>query len=408
MEIPPLKKYGTLFSLYVAQSIPMSFFSTVVPVIMRQEAYSLASIGLLQLVKIPWIIKFLWAPLVDKTSRSLADYKRWIFFSELFYALIILSTGFFSLQTDFSVIITLIIAAFILSATQDIASDALAIRILRKDQRGFGNSMQAGGSFIGTMVGSGVLLMLYTRIGWQGLTLLLAGFVILALTPLFLFVRRKHEPAPTEPEPVRWVDLWGFFAQPAIWKRIVILMLFYSGIQGILVLFKPFMVDLGFSVGKIAFVAGIYGTGIGALCTLLAGWLNKRFGTRRAIIAIAAFNLLTPIFFLAFHRLSLPHGWIFLGSALLWGGYGMASVTIYTASMNIVRRGLEGTDFTIQIVITHMSGILLAVLAGRAGDALGYDGLFLAEFVLGLIVLMLVPRLYREPNGHTGANSLTD
>jgi len=193
MEIHPVRKYGTLFSLYVAQSIPMSFFSTVVPVIMRQEAYSLASIGLIQLVKIPWIIKFLWAPLVDKTSRSLADYKKWIFFSELFYALIILSTGFFSLKTDFTVIITLIIAAFILSATQDIASDALAIRILRKEQRGFGNSMQAGGSFIGTMVGSGVLLMLYTKIGWQGLTLLLAGFVIMALTPLF---RSPPQPNP--------------------------------------------------------------------------------------------------------------------------------------------------------------------------------------------------------------------
>ncbi|WP_234408734.1 hypothetical protein [Marinilabilia salmonicolor] len=62
------KKYGTLLSLYLAQSIPMSFFSTVVPVIMRQEDYSLTSIGLIQLIKIPWILKFLWAPMVDHTS----------------------------------------------------------------------------------------------------------------------------------------------------------------------------------------------------------------------------------------------------------------------------------------------------------------------------------------------------
>ncbi|MBE0653957.1 MAG: MFS transporter, partial [Bacteroidales bacterium] len=54
-----LKKYGTLLSLYLAQSIPMSFFSTVVPVIMRQENYSLESIGYLQLIKLPWILKFL-------------------------------------------------------------------------------------------------------------------------------------------------------------------------------------------------------------------------------------------------------------------------------------------------------------------------------------------------------------
>jgi predicted MFS family arabinose efflux permease len=400
MEISPVKKYGTLLSLYIAQSIPMSFFSTVVPVIMRQEEYSLASIGLLQLVKIPWIIKFFWAPLVDKTSHSLRDYKKWIFFSELFYALIILSTGFFKLSTDFSTIVILMVAAFVLSATQDIASDALAIRILRSKQRGFGNSMQAAGSFLGTMVGSGVLLMLYPKIGWQGLTILLAGFVMIALTPLFTFVRKEHEP-PAEARPkVKWVDLFGFFTQKGIWRRLILLMFFYSGILGMLVIFKPFMVDLGFKVPKIAFIAGIYGTGIGACCTILAGWFLRKWGTRKTMIGIAAFNVITPIFFLVFHLFSLHSNWIYVGSALLWGGYGMASVTIYTASMNIVRKGLEGTDFTIQIVITHLSGLIMAIVAGRIGDALGYEGLFTMELILGLLVLIFVPMLFRERDDH--------
>ena len=95
MNKEKFKKLSTLLSLYVAQAIPMSFFSTVVPVIMRQENYSLESIGLLQLIKLPWIIKFFWAPLVDNTSHSLKDYKKWIFYSEIFYAIIILSCGFF-------------------------------------------------------------------------------------------------------------------------------------------------------------------------------------------------------------------------------------------------------------------------------------------------------------------------
>ena len=69
-----INKYYTLLSLYLAQSIPMSFFSTVIPVIMRQEQYSLESIGYLQLMKLPWIIKFLWAPLIDKTSNSSRHY----------------------------------------------------------------------------------------------------------------------------------------------------------------------------------------------------------------------------------------------------------------------------------------------------------------------------------------------
>ena len=91
------KKFPVLFSLYIAQSIPMSFFSTVVPVIMRQEHYSLQSIGLLQLVKLPWILKFLWAPLVDNSSSNTKQLTKWIIGSELFYAVIIISLGFFDL-----------------------------------------------------------------------------------------------------------------------------------------------------------------------------------------------------------------------------------------------------------------------------------------------------------------------
>src|SRR6056297_2568762 len=178
------KKYGLLLSLYLAQSIPMSFFSTVVPVIMRMENYSLASIGMLQMIKIPWILKFLWAPFVDRTSPTHHHYKRWIIASEVAYAAVIIAIGFFQLSTDFSTIIVLMIGAFIISATQDIASDALAVKILASNQRSYGNSMQSAGSFLGTLIGSGVLLYLYTVLGWQNLLLALAVFVMLALIPL--------------------------------------------------------------------------------------------------------------------------------------------------------------------------------------------------------------------------------
>ena len=98
-------KFPLLFSLYLAQSIPMSFFTTVLPIIMRQENYSLVSIGLLQLVKIPWILKFLWAPLVDNRARSTQQLRKWIFASEIFYALVIFGIAFLQLKpTSYSLL----------------------------------------------------------------------------------------------------------------------------------------------------------------------------------------------------------------------------------------------------------------------------------------------------------------
>ncbi len=102
MNSDRLGKLMTLLSLYVAQSIPMSFFTTVVPVIMRQQHYSLEAIGLMQLVKLPWIIKFLWAPYVDRTGSSTRGYRKWIFYSEGFYALSIASVALAGLRNILS------------------------------------------------------------------------------------------------------------------------------------------------------------------------------------------------------------------------------------------------------------------------------------------------------------------
>ena len=110
---------ATFFCLYIAQTIPMSFFSTVIPVMMRQEDFSLSAIGLLQLIKLPWILKFLWSPMVDRHAVTTGDYKRWIFSSELIYAGLIFAVAFLDFHTDFYTIVTLIIISFVASATQD-------------------------------------------------------------------------------------------------------------------------------------------------------------------------------------------------------------------------------------------------------------------------------------------------
>ena len=283
-------------SLYVAQSIPMSFFSTVVPVIMRQEQYSLQSIGLLQLIKLPWILKFLWAPLVDNTSKNTKDYKRWIIYSEIFYAIVIICTGFLSLKTDFKLILFFMVLAFIGSATQDIATDAFAILSLKKDERGIGNSIQSSGSFIGTLVGSGVMLIIYHYFGWQYLLMALGVFVMLATAPVCTY--KKLEEKKPETTKVSMKDIKLFFTQKGIGKRVLVLSFFYSGIIGILAMLKPFLVDLGYNVKEIGFMAGIYGTAAGAVSTFAASYLIKRKKIIGSAFILNIFMITTAVYFL--------------------------------------------------------------------------------------------------------------
>ena len=74
-----------------------------------------------------------------------------------------------------------------------------------------------------------------------------------------------------------------------------------------------------------------------------------------------------------------------VGVVLLWGAYGFATVAIYTFAMNFVRRGLEGTDFTLQIVLTHLSSMIIAIMSGRVGDLGGYTMAFSVALCLCLM-----------------------
>jgi MFS family permease len=387
-------KYPVLFSLYIAQSIPMSFFSTVVPVIMRQEKYSLQSIGLLQLVKLPWILKFLWAPVVDNYGRTTKQLRSWIIVSELFYALVILSIGLFNLQTDFRLIIMLMILAFVASATQDIGVDIYAILQLKPSERSFGNSVQAAGSFAGSLVGTGVLLIAYHYFGWTALLVLLALFVIFAIVPMLLYRKPVNRGIPDK-NGVAMADIWRFFSEKGKHKRVLILIFYYSGTIGILTMLKPYLVDLGYDVKQIGFISGIFGTSVACVAAFSGGYIIKKAGRTISMYLFLGLSLFAAIWFWYISGRTPSLAAVYTAVGLLWGAYGLSSVAIYTTSMDIVRKDREGTDFTIQIVITHLSSLIIAVLSGKLGDIAGYRGLFGIEACLCLFTFLLL--LYAYP-----------
>jgi MFS family permease len=384
------KKYPVLFNLYIAQAVPMSFFTTVVPVIMRQENYSLETIGLLQLVKLPWVLKFLWAPLVDNKANSVKHYKRWIYTSEFFYAAIIFSIGFFSLQANFSLIIILMLLAVVASATQDIATDAYSILILKKKERGYGNSMQSAGGFAGNLVGSGVLLIVYYYLGWVYLMACLALFVLLAIVPLRLYNSKPIIKPPREKK-VSLTDIWVFMRLPGMVLWLLVLFLYFSGIMGIMAMLKPFLVDLGYSAKNIGFMVGIAGISTALIASLIGGYIVKKIGYFKALQYFLVISVFAALYF---WRLSLTPEpstkGIQGGISLLWTAYGLSMVAIYTAAMDMVRPGREGTDFTLQIVVTHLSGLIVAVMSGKIADVFGYSGLFSSQMALSLITFFLL------------------
>ncbi len=386
------------FCLYIAQSIPSSFFATALQVMMREANYSLATIGLLQLVKLPWVVKFLWSPLVDRHCLTGRDFRRCIVVSEIVYAIFIILAGHLNVTDNLYLIIFMVMLSLVASATQDIATDALAILMHTGRDKSMVNSMQSMGSFGGALIGSGVLLLVLHQFGWHMVTPFLGVFVLLMLIPL---LRRKDLNIAQKDvrQRARLTDFASFFVQRGIWRQIGFLLLYYASIIGILSMMRPWLVDLGYSMKEIGVMSGIIGTSSAFCASFGAGFIVRRIGIFTARILFACFILLTTLYFLGLVMLGTPTtAMLYGGIVLMWMSYGMATIVVYTSAMECVRPGREGTDFTVQTVLTHLSGIIMAGLSGAVADHFGYYGLFIAEVIIASISLVYIILLFRKPH----------
>lgn len=386
---------GPFFCLYIAQMVPSSFLMTALQVIMREGQYSLATIGLLNLVRLPWTIKFLWSPFIDRHCVTVGDYKRTIVTTELIYAVALLATGLINVHSEITLVIILTCISMLASATQDIATDALAILAFKKYDHSMLNSMQSMGAFGGAVIGGGLLLILLKSYGWNVVVPCLALFVTMMIIPLLLNTHIRIENEKPR-ERAKWTDIFRFFTRKQIWPQIGFLMLYYMGIIGILSMLRPYLVDKGYDMKEIGFLTGIVGTTASFIMAWFSGVLIRRIGIHKARIIIAGLIILAPVYFLAmtftdFNKVAFVMGIIYIQAC-----YGLATVVLYTSAMRCVRPGREGTDFTIQIVISHISGLLVAVLAGTVAHLFAYRGLYIAETAVAIISLIYVLIAFRR------------
>lgn len=390
------------FCLYIAQSIPSSFFATALQVMMREAHYSLATIGLLQLVKLPWVVKFLWSPMVDRHCLTGRDFVRFIVFSELVYAAFILLAGHINVAVNIYLVLLMVTLSLVASATQDIATDALAILMHGGKDKSMVNSMQSMGSFGGALIGSGVLLLVLNHYGWHVVTPCLGVFVLLMLIPMVS--QRKHLDVVKKDERQRAkvTDFASFFAHRGIWRQIGFLLLYYASIIGILSMMRPWLVDLGYTMKQIGVMSGIVGTSVAFCASFGAGFLMRRIGIYRSRLLFAVFILATTCYFLWLSWIVQPStAMLYVGIVLLWSSYGMATIVVYTSSMECVRSGREGTDFTVQTVLTHLSGIIMAALSGSVAQHMGYHGLFATEVLIALVSLVYIILFFSKKHATT-------
>jgi MFS family permease len=140
----------------------------------RESGGSLTLVGFSALLSLPWLLKFLRAPLADRYFvPSFGRRKSWIVPAHMGMIVITLALAPLVKEHNLFVIAILFLVLNLFAATQDIGVDSLAVDVLDKKELGAGNAAQISGFKLGNLFGGGVLLALAGVIGWRG------GFLIM-------------------------------------------------------------------------------------------------------------------------------------------------------------------------------------------------------------------------------------
>ncbi|EPF91811.1 MFS transporter [Acinetobacter gyllenbergii] len=409
--MPNLRQiYILLFSLYWAQGLPVGFMTHALPVILRAQGVSLAHIGGFGLLMLPWSIKIFWAAYVDRLGISrFGHYRSWILPTQLSSVIILVILSFFPIQTldqpsYLLVFFALLLVMNLTGATQDIATDGLAVNLLKSDQQHWGNTFQVIGSRLGFIVGGGAVLWCLDWLDWQKTFLALACLVFLNTLPVLFYSEPQHKSKDTLNKAhaqsfiqavKSYLDYFQSSSELKAWLLVLISFKVADGLAGPLL--KPLMVDMGLNFTQI----GVFITMFGAIAALLgaavAGLLLKYFSRIHClivfsflkIISLSAYAVLGYAYESQFHIAPL---WLYVVNAIEDACSAMLLVVMLTLVMQYSRKPFAGTDFTFQVSIMATVSGFLYLFSGVIGDWLGYaDYLMVICFIS---ILCLSPIFY--------------
>lgn len=398
--------YILLFSLYWAQGLPVGFMTHALPVILRAQGVSLSHIGGFGLLMAPWAIKVFWAPWVDRYgNKNFGHYRSWIIPTQILTIFILVTLSFLPIEslnhpTYLFAFFVALLCMNTVGSTQDIATDGLAVSILKGDQQHVGNMFQVVGSRLGFIVGGGAILWALDWLNWQSTFLILAVIVALNTIPILFYKEPYHlqkDQAYNSIEKQSFIDSIKryivYFLESKLmlsWFIVLCTIKITDGLSGPII--KPLLVDLGLSMSQI----GIYITMLGAFAALLgAGFASYCLNYLKRSTALILFSILKLLSLVGFAWLAKLHAQkvdidvylIYLINALEDMFSSMLLVIILTLVMQYSRKEHAGTDFTFQVSLMAMVSGGLYTLSGILGDLLGYQNYLITITFIGALML---------------------
>lgn len=422
------RRVMAILLLGFSSGLPLALTGQTLQTWLTEAQINLGTIGLFAAVGIPYSLKFLWAPLIDKLGLPpltswLGRRRGWMVATQILLIAAMLGLGTSDPVAAIGVTAAWAFLLAFASASQDIVIDAWRVEVLEERQLAAGAAAIVFGYRIGMLVsGAGALYLAQYLGNWFLVyavfgVLMLVGIatILLAGEPqatdaredrarsaeIAAFLARRPGIDPRAGAVIAWIyvavigPLREFAGRPGWLAILLFVLLFKFGDALAGSMATTFYLKMGFQKIDIANVAKVYGFAATFVGLFLGGWLMNAIGLIPALWVAGVLQMLSNLMYvpLAYSGDSLTMLAVSVGVENLTGGMGTAALVAYLSALCNV--SYTATQYALLSSFSAVGRTGLSTTAGYLAESLGWVGFFLltvAAALPGLLLLLWLTR----------------
>lgn len=405
-----------------SSGLPLALTGATLSVWLKEEGVSLTEIGLFALVGLPYVLKFLWAPLIDAVpvpwlGARLGRRRAWLIVAQGALMLSVVALGVSNPGTAPLATAAWALIVAVASATQDIVIDAFRVESLDESQFAAGMANYVAGYRVAMLIstfGAFELAAMFQAgtlpgaAGWAATYLVMAALVLVGVVTVLgsaepeapAAASRRHAPLGERFRAAVVAPLLDFIARPQWLAILLFVVLFKFGDAFAGVMTAPFVLDIGFDktdYGRVVKVFGFAATLIGGYA---GGVTAKRLGTIESLWLAGVVQMLSNLMFVAQAQAgaSMPLLYLTIGIENFTGGLGTVIFVAYLSGL-CENRAYTATQYALLSALSAVGRTVLSASSGWFAASLGWSGFFLlttAAALPGLALLWWLGRARRD------------
>jgi PAT family beta-lactamase induction signal transducer AmpG len=392
VQILANRRIGIMLPLGFASGLPLALTAGTLQAWLTVVGIDLKTIGVFTLVGLPYTVKFLWAPLMDRVRLPWLGRRRgWMLVTQLGVAMGLALMALIGPRERPELLGVLAVLVAFLSASLDIVFDAYRTDVLRPDERGFGAAVWVNGYRFALLLASAGALVMADQLGWQTTYLLLAALMATGAVTILA----SPEPSETRGAPASLGEAIGgplkeLFARPGVIGLLALIVLYKIGDAVAASLQTAFLIKgVGFSISDVGYIKGL-GLAATLVGALAGGIAMARLGL---VWSLLVFGLLQAISNLGFMWLAwMGKSYAVLTTSIvvenLTGGMGTAAFVALI--MSLCDHRYTATQFALLSSLEAFGRVFSGRPSAELVAMVGWVQFFFFSFVVALPGVWLV------------------